>query len=71
MATFLLHWERFGKITDNPQELENWYDCYDVFGGPLHKTLKQVKDHIVRIRTEPEYGKTRRYRIYKLIEVVE
>lgn len=71
MATFLLHWEKFGKITDNPQELENWNDCYETFSGPLHKTLKQTIDFVQKIKTQPEYGKTRRYRIYKLIEVVE
>jgi hypothetical protein len=71
MATFMLHWEKFGKITDNPQELENWNDCYETFSGPLHKTRQQVRDFVKRIKTHPEYGKTRRYRIYKFIEVVE
>jgi hypothetical protein len=71
MTTFLLHWERFGKITDNPHELENWNDCYEVFAGPLHKTHQKVRDYVNNyLKVRPEFGKTRRYGIYKLIEVI-
>lgn len=71
MATFLVHWEKFGKITDNPTELENWNDCYYSFGGPLHKTHGQARRFVETIKTRPEYGKTRRYRIYKLVEAID
>ncbi len=71
MATFLVYWERFGKISDRPDELENWNECYERFDGPLHKTQEQARQFVNRIKTHPEYGKTRRHLIYKLVEVIK
>jgi len=70
MATFLVQWESFGKRTHDPTELENWHDRYEEFSGPLHKIFKEAEDYIIRIKTHPEYGKTRRYRIYKFVKAI-
>ena len=72
MATFLVHWERFGRLTDRKDELDNWRDCYEQFGGPTKKTKQQARDFIDRIKyANATYGVTRRYKIYKLVEVVD
>jgi len=71
MATFLLSWERLGFLTDRPDELENWHDCYMTFSGPLHKTRNDARNFVNTLKNTPCYGKTRRYRIYKFVEAVE